>query len=56
MAGSSAMSDEDCVPGKIDPLELAWAAGFFDGEGTTMARSTSDRPGYRQLNLTVPQS
>ena len=39
-----------------DPLDFAWAAGFFDGEGSTIARSTSDRPGYRQLNICVPQS
>lgn len=39
-----------------DLEELAWAAGFFDGEGSTIARSDSDRPGYRQLVVTVPQS
>jgi hypothetical protein len=35
---------------------LAWAGGFFDGEGSTFARSTAARPGYRQLNVAVPQS
>jgi hypothetical protein len=40
----------------LDRAELAWAAGFFDGEGSTIARTYSARPGYRQLNLTVPQS
>ncbi|MEP6693349.1 MAG: hypothetical protein ABJB39_01745 [Chloroflexota bacterium] len=39
----------------LDRTELAWAAGFFDGEGSTIARTDSDRPGYRQLNITVPQ-
>jgi len=35
---------------------LAWAAGFFDGEGSTFAKAESRRPGYRQLNVAVPQS
>lgn len=35
---------------------LAWAGGFFDGEGSTFARSENARPGYRQLNVVVPQS
>jgi hypothetical protein len=41
--------------GVSDPLELAWAAGFFDGEGSTIARTDSARPAYHQLNVTVPQ-
>jgi hypothetical protein len=40
----------------LDRTELAWAAGFFDGEGSTIARSLTSRPGYHQLNVTVPQS
>lgn len=39
----------------LDRAELAWAAGFFDGEGSTLARTDSAKPGYRQLNVTVPQ-
>jgi len=39
----------------LDRAELAWAAGFFDGEGSTIARTLSTRPGYYQLNVTVPQ-
>src|SRR5438128_1709905 len=35
---------------------LAWAGGLFDGEGSTFARSETARPGYRQLNVVVPQS
>jgi hypothetical protein len=35
---------------------LAGAGGFFDGEGSTFARGESARPGYRQLNVVVPQS
>src|SRR5213592_3408723 len=35
---------------------LAWAGGFFDGEGSTFARNMAARPGYRQLNVVVPQS
>lgn len=37
-----------------DPLELAWAAGFFDGEGTAYARA--NRRGHRHLRLTVKQA
>jgi hypothetical protein len=40
----------------LDRAELAWAAGFFDGEGSTIARSLTSRPGYHQLNVTLPQS
>src|SRR5712664_1220136 len=35
---------------------LAWAGGFFDGEGSTFARSETARPGYRQLSVVVPQA
>ena len=45
-----------CECAEPDLAELAWAAGFFDGEGSTMAKSDSDRPGYHQLVITVPQS
>jgi hypothetical protein len=34
---------------------LAWAGGLFDGEGSTMARGETRRPGYRRLNVAVPQ-
>lgn len=40
----------------LDRSELAWAAGFFDGEGSTIARTASTRPGNYQLSVTVPQS
>lgn len=40
----------------LDRADLAWAAGFFDGEGSTIARTSTSRPGYYQLNITVPQS
>ena len=40
----------------LDRAELAWAAGFFDGEGSTIARTLTSRPGYHQLNVTLPQS
>jgi hypothetical protein len=49
------MSESAPVP-TLDPLELGWAAGFFDGEGSTIARSLTSRPRYHQLNVTVPQS
>ena len=41
---------------EISRAELAWAAGFFEGEGSTIARADAARPGYRQLNITVPQT
>src|SRR5260221_10051361 len=43
-------------PAGLDPIELAWAAGFFDGEGSTFARSERARPGYRRFVMSVPQS
>lgn len=44
------------VPEPLDFARLAWAAGFFDGEGTTIARSDARRPDYFQLEVSVPQS
>lgn len=40
---------------KIDLLELAWAAGFFDGEGCT-AKRFKRRTGTAQPYLTIGQS
>lgn len=40
----------------IDRTELAWAAGFFDGEGSTFARTERGRPGYRRLVVSVGQA
>jgi hypothetical protein len=37
----------------MDPLQLAWAAGFFDGEGSTIVHQS--RPGYLRLTVSVPQ-
>jgi hypothetical protein len=39
-----------------DHADFAWAAGVFDGEGSTIARTLTARPGYYQLNVTIPQS
>jgi hypothetical protein len=39
----------------LDQELLAWAAGFFDGEGSTIVKSDSSRPGYYQLEVSVPQ-
>ncbi len=44
------------LPLPLDQELLAWAAGFFDGEGSTFARTDAARPGYRQLQVTVPQA
>ena len=36
--------------------ELAWAAGFFDGEGSTSkAYATNDKTKYTKTRLSVPQ-
>ena len=39
-----------------DLERLAWAGGFFDGEGSTMTKTESSRPADHQLNLSVAQS
>jgi len=39
----------------LDRTELAWAAGFFDGEGSTMVHTNELRPGYLRLEVVVPQ-
>ena len=49
------MSYEECRLARLDALQLAWAAGFFDGEGTTVAAARSDRPAYVRLHVTLPQ-
>ncbi|TMC34403.1 MAG: hypothetical protein E6J24_06480 [Chloroflexi bacterium] len=43
------------IPEPLNRELLAWAAGFFDGEGSTIARSDRRRPNYYQLELSVPQ-
>ncbi len=47
--------DDGCLLQALDPLELAWAAGFFDGEGSTMAHRRR-RNGYLTLDVSVPQA
>ena len=37
-------------------LDLAWAAGLFDGEGCTSARSYKSRPGSFRIQASVSQS
>lgn len=44
------------VPKPLDQELLAWAAGFFDGEGTTFAHADKRRPNYFQLDVSVPQA
>lgn len=43
---------------KINREELAWAAGFFDGEGctTVSAHKNGPRKGYKNLHITVAQT
>jgi hypothetical protein len=40
----------------LDRAEIAWAAGFFDGEGSTIVHTDKSRPGYLRLEVIVPQS
>jgi hypothetical protein len=40
----------------LDPAKLAWAAGFFDGEGSTIVHTDVSKPGYLRLEARVPQS
>lgn len=49
------MPDNSCALSRLDPIQLAWAAGLFDGEGTTMAAARTGRPGYFRLEMSVPQ-
>jgi len=44
------------IPQPLDKQLLAWASGFFDGEGSTIAKTEDRRPGYSQLLVAVPQS
>lgn len=44
------------VPQPLDAELLAWAAGFFDGEGSTIAKNEKRRPDYYQLDVSVPQA
>ena len=44
------------IPQPLDQELLAWAAGFFDGEGSTIAKTMAERPNYCQLQVAVPQS
>lgn len=37
-------------------LDLAWAAGLFDGEGCTISRSDKSRPGAVRIQASVSQS
>ena len=39
----------------LNQTELAWAAGFFDGEGTTCKTKTAYRVGSVATRLSVPQ-
>lgn len=39
----------------MSETELAWAAGFFDGEGTFGVNRQNASPRYRYLTVAVPQ-
>jgi hypothetical protein len=46
---------DDCRLGSFDPLQIAWAAGFFDGEGSTRAYRPNRGSRFLRLQATVPQ-
>lgn len=48
------MAENDCALGRLDPIALAWAAGFYDGEGSTFVYQP--RPGYLRLDVSVSQA
>ncbi|MDE3112247.1 MAG: hypothetical protein KGK34_04810 [Chloroflexota bacterium] len=48
------MVDDRCVVARLHPVALAWAAGFFGGEGSTFVHRS--RPSYRRLELSIGQS
>lgn len=50
------MLPDDCRLSSFDPLQIAWAAGFFDGEGSTIAYFPNKKSRYMRLQATVPQS
>src|SRR4029079_16974383 len=47
---------EDCRLTWLDPLQIAWAAGFFDGEGSTITYFPNKKSRYQRLQASVPQS
>jgi hypothetical protein len=47
---------DDCRLSSFDPLQIAWAAGFFDGEGSTIAYLPNKKSRYQRLQAAVPQS
>jgi len=47
---------DDCRLGSFDPLQIAWAAGFFDGEGSTIAYFPNKKSRYLRPQASVPQS
>ena len=44
-----------CRLPRLDPLRLGWAAGFFDGEGSTIAHAPERNRPYVRLQVVVPQ-
>ncbi len=50
------MLPDDCRLGSFDPLQIAWAAGFFDGEGSTIAYFPNRKSRYLRVQASVPQS
>ena len=47
--------EQICRLADFSTTEIVWAAGFFDGEGSTVARVADRVRGYLRLDVTVPQ-
>lgn len=47
---------DECRLSSFDPLQIAWAAGFFDGEGSTIAYFPNKKSRYLRVQASVPQS
>jgi hypothetical protein len=57
LAGKAVRLDSTAPRETTDETERAWAAGFFDGEGTiAVGGSGAAYPAYRQPSLEIPQS
>ena len=57
LVGKSLSLDLEAPRSRAKDTERAWAAGFFDGEGTVgVGGGSFGRPVYRQPSMEIPQS
>jgi len=48
-------AQQNCLLAHLSMTDIVWAAGFFDGEGSTVAHVVDRVRGYLRLDVTVPQ-